>query len=49
MARLRDVPKSIEIHFVPSEAAPSGVGELGVPSVAPADCECDFRERRESA
>jgi isoquinoline 1-oxidoreductase subunit beta len=36
MARLRDVPKSIEIHFVPSEAAPSGVGELGVPSVAPA-------------
>jgi isoquinoline 1-oxidoreductase beta subunit len=36
MARIGDVPKLIEIYFVPSEEAPSGVGELGVPSVAPA-------------
>ena len=36
MARIGDVPKVIEIYFVPSEEAPSGVGELGVPSVAPA-------------
>ncbi|MGB7681618.1 MAG: hypothetical protein WBL70_08160, partial [Candidatus Acidiferrales bacterium] len=29
-------PKTIEIHFVESEEAPTGVGELGVPSLAPA-------------
>jgi isoquinoline 1-oxidoreductase subunit beta len=36
MLRISDVPPKIEIHFVPSEEAPSGIGELGVPSVAPA-------------
>lgn len=36
MTRIGDVPKQIEIYFVPSTEAPSGVGELGVPSVAPA-------------
>jgi isoquinoline 1-oxidoreductase beta subunit len=35
MLRISEVPK-IEIHFVPSEEAPSGLGELGVLSVAPA-------------
>jgi isoquinoline 1-oxidoreductase subunit beta len=36
MLRISEVPPRIEIYFVPSEEAPSGVGELGVPSVAPA-------------
>ncbi len=36
MLRISDVPPKIEVHFVPSEDAPSGIGELGVPSVAPA-------------
>ncbi|MFZ0635343.1 MAG: xanthine dehydrogenase family protein molybdopterin-binding subunit [Candidatus Acidiferrales bacterium] len=36
MVRIGDVPKTIEIHFVESEEAPTGVGELGVPSLAPA-------------
>jgi isoquinoline 1-oxidoreductase beta subunit len=36
MLRISEVPPKIEIHFVPSEEAPSGVGELGVPSAAPA-------------
>ena len=35
MLRINEVPK-IEIYFVPSEEAPSGLGELGVLSVAPA-------------
>ena len=35
MLRISEVPK-IEIYFVPSEEAPSGLGELGVLSVAPA-------------
>jgi len=36
MLRINEVPAQMEVHFVPSEEAPSGVGELGVPSVAPA-------------
>ena len=35
MLRISEVPK-IEIYFLPSEEAPSGLGELGVLSVAPA-------------
>jgi isoquinoline 1-oxidoreductase beta subunit len=35
MLRISEVPK-IEIYFVASEEAPSGLGELGVLSVAPA-------------
>ena len=36
MLRISEVPPQIEVHFVPSDEAPSGVGELGVPSAAPA-------------
>jgi isoquinoline 1-oxidoreductase subunit beta len=36
MLRISEVPPVMEVHFVPSEEAPSGIGELGVPSVAPA-------------
>jgi isoquinoline 1-oxidoreductase beta subunit len=36
MLRIGEVPARIEIYFVPSEEAPSGLGELGVLSLAPA-------------
>jgi isoquinoline 1-oxidoreductase beta subunit len=36
VARLGDVPRRLHVEFVPSEAPPSGVGEPGVPPVAPA-------------
>ncbi len=34
--RLPDMPRSIEVHIVPSSSAPSGVGEPGTPPIAPA-------------
>lgn len=37
MARFSDVPP-IEVHTIASEAKPGGVGEVGVPTVAPALC-----------
>jgi isoquinoline 1-oxidoreductase beta subunit len=37
MARFSDVPP-IEVHTIVSEAKPGGVGEVGVPTVAPALC-----------
>ena len=30
------MPRVIEVHIVPSSAAPTGVGEPGVPPIAPA-------------
>ncbi|MGQ3029549.1 MAG: xanthine dehydrogenase family protein molybdopterin-binding subunit, partial [Ferrovibrionaceae bacterium] len=33
--RMSDMPK-IEVHIVPSTAAPTGIGEPGVPPIAPA-------------
>jgi isoquinoline 1-oxidoreductase beta subunit len=33
--RINEMP-AVEVHIVPSEAAPSGVGEPGVPPIAPA-------------
>src|SRR2546421_737542 len=35
MLELAELPE-IEVHLVPSEAAPSGVGEAGLPPIAPA-------------
>ena len=35
LLRLADSP-AIDVHIVPSEAEPSGVGEPGVPPIAPA-------------
>lgn len=34
--RIRDAPPNIEVKFVPSEEAPAGLGEPGLPPVAPA-------------
>ncbi len=36
MLRIGEVPARIEIYFVSSEEAPTGLGELGVLSLAPA-------------
>ncbi len=35
MMRIADMPP-IEVHIIPSSEAPGGIGELGVPSIAPA-------------
>ena len=35
VARLNQVPNIVKTHILPSDAAPSGVGEPGVPPVAP--------------
>lgn len=35
LLQIRDMPK-VEVHIVPSTGAPSGIGEPGVPPVAPA-------------
>lgn len=36
LARMADLPSDIEVVIVESEAAPGGVGEIGLPAVAPA-------------
>jgi len=35
LLRLSEMPQ-VDVHFMPSEEAPSGIGEVGVPPVAPA-------------
>ena len=39
--RLNETPE-IDVHLVPSDAAPGGIGETGVPPVAPAVCNAIF-------
>ena len=41
MLQLAEMPE-IEVHLVPSEAPPSGVGEAGLPPIAPAVCNAIF-------
>jgi len=42
IARNLEAPAQIHVHIVPSEADPSGVGEIGVPPFAPALCNAIF-------
>ena len=42
LLRMSDVPE-IDVHFVPSEEEPGGVGEPGVPPIAPAVTNALFR------
>ena len=43
VARMNDAPYLTEVHVVKSDAPPAGVGEPGVPTVAPAICNAIFR------
>ena len=36
LLRMAQAPQSVEVYIVPSERDPSGAGEIGVPSAAPA-------------
>jgi isoquinoline 1-oxidoreductase beta subunit len=42
VARMNDAPFETHVHVVPSTAPPAGVGEPGVPPVAPAICNAIF-------
>ena len=42
MARMNTAPRETHVHIVPSEAPPGGVGEPGLPAVAPAICNAIF-------
>ncbi len=39
---MRDAPRDVEVHLVASDARPSGCGEMGIPTVAPALCNAIF-------
>jgi isoquinoline 1-oxidoreductase beta subunit len=39
---MEDAPEKINVHIVESTAPPAGVGEPGVPTIAPAICNAIF-------
>jgi isoquinoline 1-oxidoreductase beta subunit len=42
VVRMNEAPKAINVHIMPSKGKPGGVGEPGVPPVAPAICNAIF-------
>lgn len=42
MARMNNAPRDTNVHIVPSDALPAGVGEPGLPPFAPALCNAIF-------
>ena len=42
VARIDDSPQEIAVEIVPSDQPPAGVGEVGVPTFAPALCNAIF-------
>lgn len=42
VARIHEAPYETHVHIVPSEGLPTGVGEPGVPPIAPAICNALF-------
>jgi isoquinoline 1-oxidoreductase subunit beta len=42
MLRMNEMPRIVEVHIVPSEETPTGMGEPAVPPVAPAVCNAIF-------
>jgi len=42
VARMPEAPRMTHVHIVPSDAAPAGVGEPGVPVISPAICNAIF-------
>ena len=48
VARMNDAPRQVDVHIVESTAPPAGVGEPGVPPIAPATVQCDVRRDRQA-
>jgi len=42
VARINEAPFETHVHLVPSDGLPAGVGEPGVPPIAPAICNALF-------
>jgi isoquinoline 1-oxidoreductase beta subunit len=42
MLRMSDAPRLVDVHFIKSTSAPSGLGEAGLPAAAPAVCNAVF-------
>jgi len=42
IARMHQAPRQVDVHIVESDAPPAGVGEPGVPPLAPALCNAVF-------
>jgi isoquinoline 1-oxidoreductase beta subunit len=42
VARMSEAPQETHVHIVPSDGLPTGVGEPGVPPIAPAICNALF-------
>lgn len=42
VARMNNAPREVHVHIVDSDAAPGGIGEPGLPAIAPALCNAIF-------
>ncbi|PYT92656.1 MAG: twin-arginine translocation pathway signal protein [Acidobacteria bacterium] len=42
MARMNTAPREIHVHIIESDAPPGGIGEPGLPAIAPAICNAIF-------
>jgi isoquinoline 1-oxidoreductase beta subunit len=42
VARIQEAPRNTHVHIVQSQEPPAGVGEPGVPPIAPAICNAVF-------